>query len=58
MSGLVLGDLVLKKLGLNLEVAEFFSQALRFDSELLTFLLAHLDLLIHQNSSLDSLIVL
>lgn len=58
MTGLLLLDLVLKKLGLDLEVAQLFAQALRFDAKLLTLLLANLDLLLHHNRPLNRLVVL
>jgi uncharacterized protein YybS (DUF2232 family) len=58
MTGLLLLDLVLKKLGLDLEVAQLLAQALRFDAKLLTLLLAYLDLLLHHDRPLNSLVVL
>jgi hypothetical protein len=55
---LVLLDLVLHQLGFNLELGKLLSQPLGFDAESLSFLLAHLDLLLHQDSSLNGLVEL
>lgn len=54
----VLLELVLQNLGLDLEVGQFFTQALRLYPELLPLLLADLDLLLHHDRPLDRRIVL
>jgi hypothetical protein len=55
---LVFLGLVLHQLGFNLELGKLLSQPLRFDAKRLSLLLAHLDLLLHQDPSLNGLVEL
>jgi len=58
MPRFLLLDLVLEQLCLDLEIRKFLAQTLRLDTEFLSLLLAHLDLLLHHDASFDSLVVL
>ena len=57
MARFLLPDLVLENLGFDLEVGEFFPQPLGFNAEVLSLLLANLDLLLHHDAPLDGDIV-
>lgn len=58
VAGFLLLDLVLEKLGLDLEIGQLLTQALGLDAELLSLLLADFDLLLHHDPSLDGLVEL
>jgi len=55
---LLFPDLVLQNLGLDLEIGELLAQALGFDTQLFSLLLAQLDFLLHHDAPLDGDIVL
>lgn len=58
MARFLLLDLVLKNLGLDLEIRQLLPEALSLDTKLLSLLLANLDFLLHENGTLNSLVVL
>jgi hypothetical protein len=51
-------EFVLEQVGLHLEVGKLLSQALGLNAELLSFLLVHLELLLHHDATLDGLVEL
>jgi hypothetical protein len=57
MARFLLLDLVLEDLGLDLEIRQLLPEALGLDSQLLSLLLADLDLLLHEHGALDCLVV-